>query len=201
MMPPPSETWVAADGATITIRPITAADLDLEHRFVDGLSAATGYQRLMSSRRPSSEEIKRFTDVDPKVELALIAVTRVQGEDRQIGVARYVKQQSSAGEAEFAIVLSDDWQGRGLGKRLLESLLLAAKKDGVRRIAGTTLSENRAMLALARKLGFGLSADPGAATITNMTLDLDRWAGKRVSPVDSHSSDDDVDDGASRKRL
>jgi len=51
-------------------------------------------------------------------------------------------------------VLSDNWQGRGLGTRLLGSLLSEAKSDGVRRVFGTTLSENRTMLALARKLGF-----------------------------------------------
>jgi acetyltransferase len=156
----------------ITIRPISAADLGLEQRFVEGLSASTGYQRLMSARRPSLEEVRRFTDVNPERELALIATTLVQGNECQIGVARYVKEHSSPSEAEFAIVLSDDWQGRGLGTRLLRSLLIAAKIDGVRRVVGTTLSENRAMLAVARKLGFSLSADPGSATITNLTLDL-----------------------------
>jgi len=155
----------------ITIRPICAADLALEQEFVNGLSAPTGYQRLMSGRRPSLEELKRFTDIDYERELALIAIAPIQGRERQIGVARYVKL-SSPGDAEFAIVLSDDWQGRGLGTRLLASLLVAAKNHGVRRLVATTLSENDRMLALGRKLGFKLSADPGSATITNLTLDL-----------------------------
>ena len=165
------ETWVAADGTVITIRPISAADLVLEQEFVDGLSASTGYQRLMSARRPSLEELRRFTDIDLERELALIATTPVQGRERQIGVARYVKE-SSAGDAEFAIVLSDDWQGRGLGTRLLFSLLVAAKSHGVRRLVGMTMSENRGMLALGRKLGFKLAMDAGSATITNLTVDL-----------------------------
>ena len=155
----------------ITIRPICAADLALEQEFVNGLSAPTGYQRLMSGRRPSLEELKRFTDIDYEREMALIAIAPIQGRERQIGVARYVKL-SSPGDAEFAIVLRDDWQGRGLGTRLLASLLVAAKNHGVRRLVATTLSENDRMLALGRKLGFKLSADPGSATITNLTLDL-----------------------------
>jgi len=167
-----SETWTAADGTVITIRPIRAADLALEQAFVDGLSASTGYQRLMSARHPSLEELRRFTDINPERELALIATMPVQGGERQIGVARYVKEESSPSDAEFAIVLSDDWQGRGLGTRLLASLLAAAKSDGVRRLVGTTMSENRGMLALARKLGFRLAPDPGSATITNLTMDL-----------------------------
>ena len=166
-----SETWAAADGTVITIRPISAADLALEQEFVDGLSASTGYQRLMSARRPSLEELKRLTDINPERELALIATTPVQGRERQIGVARYVKE-SPAGDAEFAIVLSDDWQGRGLGTRLLVRLLGAAKSDGVRRLVGMTSSENSGMLALARKLGFRLATDPLSATITNLSLDL-----------------------------
>ena len=175
VMQPMPETWVAADGTVITIRPISAADLALEQEFVDGLSASTGYQRLMSARRPSPEELKRFTDIDQERELALIATTLVQGKERQIGVARYVKE-SSPGDAEFAIVLSDDWQGRGLGIKLLGSLLAAAKNDGVRRLVGTTMSENGGMLALARKLGFKLAKDPSSATITNLTMDLAAWS-------------------------
>jgi acetyltransferase len=165
------ETWLTDDGTIITFRPISAADLDLEQEFVNGLSPLTGYQRLMSGRRPSLEELRRFTDVDPERELALIATTRVEGRERQIGVARYVKE-PSPGDAEFAIVLSDEWQGRGLGTRLLVSLLAAAKSRGVRRLVGMTLSDNSGMLALGRKLGFKLSRDFRSATITNLTLDL-----------------------------
>jgi RimJ/RimL family protein N-acetyltransferase len=168
---PTFETWTADDGNVITIRPICAADLALEQEFVNGLSASTGYQRLMSVRRPSLEELRRFTDIDYERELALIATTSVQGRERQIGVARYVKE-SSSGDAEFAIVLSDEWQGRGLGTRLLVSLVVAAKNNGVRRLVGMTLSENNGMLALGRKLGFKLATEPGTATITNLTLDL-----------------------------
>src|SRR6267143_2678935 len=95
------ETWVPADGTVITIRPICAADLALEQEFVNGLSAPTGYQRLMSARRPSLEELRRFTDIDYERELALIATTPVQGRERQVGVARYVKEEASPGDAEF----------------------------------------------------------------------------------------------------
>jgi acetyltransferase len=169
------ETWAAGDGTVITIRPICATDLALEQEFVNGLSARTSYQRLMSGRRPSLDELRRFTDINHERELALIATAPIQGKERQIGVARYVKQESSPGDAEFAIVLSDDWQGRGLGTKLLASLLVAAKSRGVRRLVGTALSVNSGMLALARKLGFTLAPDLRSATIKNLTLDLAAW--------------------------
>src|SRR5712671_101202 len=97
------ETWNAAGGALVTIRPIAAADLALEQEFVNGLSSLTGYQRLMSTRRPSLDELKRWTEIDPERECALIATTLVAGAVCQIAVARYVRE-SSGPEAEFAIV-------------------------------------------------------------------------------------------------
>ena len=166
------ETWTAPDGTLITIRPISAADYDLEQDFVSALSPASGYQRLMSARRLSPEEIKRFTDIDHTREMALIATMSVAGRERQIGVARYVKDESAPGEAEFAIVLADDWQGRGLGTQLLASLLAAARAHGVRRAVATTMSTNEAMLALARRMGFTLAPNPASPSITNLTLEL-----------------------------
>ena len=165
-------TWTARDGRSVTIRPIRAADFALERAFVDGLSTATGYQRLMSTRRPSNEEIRRFTDIDPERELALIAVTVVDGTERQVGVARYVKDEHTPDEAEFAVVLSDAWQRCGLGTKLLTALVDAARSQGVRRLVATTLSANSGMLALARRMGFRLELNPASATITNLTVDL-----------------------------
>ena len=164
--------WTARDGRRATIRPIRAADFELERAFVDGLSNATGYQRLMSTRRLTDEEVRRFTDIDPERELALIATTIADGKERQVGVARYVKNERMPSEAEFAIVLSDDWQRGGLGTKLLSSLLEAAKRNGVRRLVATTQSSNSGMLALARRLGFTLELNPTSATITNLSLDL-----------------------------
>ncbi len=165
-------SWTAPDGRPVTIRPIRAADFELERAFVDGLSPATGYQRLMSTRRPSDEEVRHFTDIDPKRELALIAVTVADGKERQVGVARYVKDEHTPDEAEFAIVLSDAWQRCGLGAKLLASLIDAARRNGVRRLVATTLSANSGMLALARRMGFRLALNPTSAAITNLTLDL-----------------------------
>jgi acetyltransferase len=126
----------------------------------------------MSSRRLSDEEVRRFTDIDPKRERALIAVTVVDGKERMVGVARYVKDESIPGEAEFAIVLADEWQGCGLGAKLLGSLIDAARSQGVRQLVATTQSTNDGMLALARRMGFKLALNPASATITNLSLDL-----------------------------
>lgn len=169
-----NETWAAPDGTVVTLRPIRAADLALEEEFVKRLSPQTGYRRLMSTRRPSAAELRRFTDIDHAREMAFIATIVVAGGERQIGVARYAKREADDDEAEFAIVLSDDWQGRGLGTALLGKLVQAAKRHGVRRLTGTALTENTGMHALARKIGFHVALNPASATISDLSLDLGR---------------------------
>lgn len=164
--------WTAPDGAVVTIRPIHATDLELEREFVTGLSPMTGYHRLMSTRTPSLDELRRFTDVDATREVALIATTAIDGRERQVGVARYVKDESRLGEAEFAIVLADAWQRRGLGRTLLTKLIDHARRQGLRRLVGTTLSENEGMLRLARRLGFSVALNPESASVTDLLLDL-----------------------------
>jgi RimJ/RimL family protein N-acetyltransferase len=163
--------WKAKHDTSVIVRPIEPGDFERERRFVDGLSPRAGYQRLMSPRKPSDAELRRWTDIDPTREGALVAIASSDGEARQIGVARYAME-SQAAEAEFAIVLSDDWQGRGLGAYLLSCLIELARRSGVRRLFGTTLSENQGMLALARRLGFKMSRERGSAFVTMMSLTL-----------------------------
>jgi acetyltransferase len=165
------EQWASSDGIAVTIRPICAADLEMERAFVKGLSAATAYQRLFSQRRLTEEELQRFTDIDYQRDMALIATVPHAGGERQIGVARYIRESNSQ-NAEFAIVLSDEWQARGLGARLLRSLIGQAEALGLSRLNGAVLSENVAMIALARKLGFKIQKDPRGAQVTLLTLQL-----------------------------
>jgi acetyltransferase len=165
------EQWHLPDGTPVTIRAIRPVDLALESTFAAGLSPATGYQRLLSTRRPQPEELWRFTHVDYHREMALIALADLAGARQQLAVARYVRD-SIGTQAEFAIVVADAWQGSGLGTKLLRSLIRAAMHSGVHRLSDITLSSNQGMLALARKLGFELRRDRLDATITHLGLEL-----------------------------
>lgn len=163
--------WTPADGPPVSIRPITPDDFSLTKEFDDRLSPASKYRRLMSERQPSSNELRRFTNIDPKREVALIAVVGDPGSIRQIGVARCVDDE--AGEsAEFAIVVSDEWQRRGLGEVLLSALIDAARLRGVRHLEAITMAENRGMLNLAQKLGFSARKEPGETNIVRLVLEL-----------------------------
>jgi acetyltransferase len=101
--------------------------------------------------------------------MALAATAMLDGETL-LGVARYVRDKDDQA-AEFALVVADSWQGRGIGARLMAKLIDAARRRGVKRLYGEILATNRPMLGLATKLGFTLQrhADP---TITRALLDL-----------------------------
>ncbi|WP_179405396.1 GNAT family N-acetyltransferase [Burkholderia guangdongensis] len=164
--------WHAKDGTPVLVRAIEPDDFAIERDFVCGLSKESGYMRLMSGREPTADEMVRWTHIDWRREGAVIAAVRLDGRERQIGVARYAMNDGEFDTAEFAIVISDAWHGRGLGGELLSSLIDLAARSGVKRLFGTTLSENHAMIGLARRFGFTAYHERGAAFITELTLDL-----------------------------
>lgn len=159
------------DGTGMHVGPIEPDDFEREREFVEGLSPRTSYQRLMSVRKPTAEELFRWTHIDRSREAAVVATVTIDGRERQAGVARYVME-GADGEAEFAIVIGDEWQGQGVGAQLMSALIELAKQSGVRRLFGNTLSENNAMRSLGRRFGFRQSREPGEAIVTMLSLNL-----------------------------
>jgi GNAT superfamily N-acetyltransferase len=164
------ERWTSRDGATLLIRPIVGDDEGLERAFLDGLSRDTSYRRLLSGRTPQADEIARWTHIDYRKEMALVAIDDRDATVRMCGVARYVCE--GDGRAAFAIVIADDWQGRGLGRKLMEALIAAARTAGVVALSDIMLSDNVAMRSLVQRLGFTIGHEPGDATLRRITLDL-----------------------------
>jgi RimJ/RimL family protein N-acetyltransferase len=93
--------------------------------------------------------VERLADVGRCGREALVATDRDSGEP--IGIARYVREQDGAAEVAFEVV--DAWQGRGIGTRLVGELACRAARDGIRRFHATVAGENRAALALLKRLG------------------------------------------------
>jgi len=168
-----STTFSLRDGKQVTIRPIRSSDLELERAFVAGLSATTGYQRLFSGRTPTPAELQRWVDVDQVREVALIALVKESADWRQVGVARYVIT-DTPNTAEFAIVLSDGWHGEGLGRALLTRLIAVARSRQLEALFGSTLADNQSMIKLAVSLGFKTRRAAGAASVTDLHLELPR---------------------------
>lgn len=159
------------DGTPVTIRPIRPSDLDLVRDFDAGLSPATRLARWHAARHLTPEELRRLTDIDHEREEALIAVAHTSSGEREIGVARYVRDRAGD-RCEFALVVADDLQRCGLGERLLRALLRTAAAHGVAVVSGVTSATNARMVALARKLGFRAARDPRDATMMSLLLPL-----------------------------
>jgi acetyltransferase len=159
------EAWQFDDGTPVTIRPIRGSDMAIERAFLAGLSSQTRYQRLLSARKLLPGELRRLTHIDYGRDMALVAIAWFDGVETLLGVARYVRLVDGQ-SAEFAIVIGDAWQRRGVGEKLMRSLLEAAVGHGVQSLVGLTLTSNVRVQALARKLGFTLALDRGDATVT-----------------------------------
>jgi acetyltransferase len=110
----------------------------------------------------------RFTQVDYDREIDMVALQKTNGDkERMLATARVITDPDGK-RAEFAILVGDPWQGKGVGARLLERCLTIAKERGIETVWGIVLHENTGMLALARKLGFKVSRsdDPGELQVT-----------------------------------
>ncbi|MBI3935359.1 MAG: GNAT family N-acetyltransferase [Betaproteobacteria bacterium] len=163
-----------ADGTPVTIRPIRGEDADIEQAFVRGLSGESRYYRFMDTLRELTPQmLSHFTQIDYAREMALIAVVLEQDRQRQIGVARYVIGPDGA-SCEFAIVVADEWQRRGVGRALMQALIGAAREQGLQTMFGDVLAGNHRMLHFMSTLGFRLRSDEDDARVVRVEKRLDR---------------------------
>jgi acetyltransferase len=154
------------------VRPIRPEDAEIERDFVNNLSEQSKYFRFMQTLQELSDQMLiRLTQIDYDRELALIAVTTASGREEEIGVARYAINPDGT-SCEFAIVVSDQWQRRGLGSRLMTALMEAAKAKGLQVMRGEILANNVNMLSLVRSLGFTTRTSPDDPGIKEATRRL-----------------------------
>ncbi len=150
----------AKDGTQVTIRPIKPEDVRMEQEFVKALSPEARYMRFMNTiREVSPAQLVRLTQIDYDREMAFVAIIDADGADKEIGVVRYATNPDGE-SCEFAIVVADDWQGKGLARRLMGVLIDTARSNGLRYMHGDFLAENSRMLAFVSSLGFVLSTHP-----------------------------------------
>jgi nucleotide-binding universal stress UspA family protein/RimJ/RimL family protein N-acetyltransferase len=140
------------DGARVTLRPIAPNDSPLLAASFERLSERSRYRRFFTIKdKLSAAELEYFVDVDHRDHEAIVAIDPSSGE--LLGVARYIRSPGDAELAEVAVTVADDWQGRGLGRSLLERLTYRARREGVGRFSALVQSENRASLRLLDGVG------------------------------------------------
>jgi acetyltransferase len=151
------DNWYLHDGTPMVIRPIRPEDARIEDDFVRNLSPRSKYFRFMRALHELTPEmLVRFTQIDYYREMAFIVTTEVAGEEAQVGVGRYVTNPDGS-SCEFAVVVGDEWRRKGIGSRIMTSLMDVARSRGLRQMEGEILSENSDMLTLMKRLGFSLA--------------------------------------------
>jgi acetyltransferase len=167
-----TESFQPIIGQPVTLRPLRREDADIEAAFLTGLSPESRHNRLLGGMvRITREYVEKLTTVDFSRDMALAAALMLEDREVLIGVARYVLEPGGRA-CEFALVIADAWQGRGIGRRMMAKLIAVARSRGLGRIYGDVLATNRPMLAFCRQLGFALARVPEDLTITRATLAL-----------------------------
>ena len=146
-------------GSELLLRPIRPEDGERLHAFYEKASAADMRLRFFMARRevPASE-LARYSQIDYDREMTFIALgPRTAGGHRpMVGEVRAVCDPDNR-TAEFAIQVASAWQGKGLGRKLLDKLVAYLRARGTREIAGECLPENKDMAGLAKAMGFEVS--------------------------------------------
>ncbi len=151
------DQWMSKQDVSLTFRPIRPEDEPLMVDFHERLSERTVYMRFLQamdiSQRVGHERLSRLSFIDYDREIALVAVRRVQDQPQIVGIGRFSKQFTGS-DAEFALLVSDDFQHQGLGSELLRRLITIGRDEQASRLFGVFLRENVEMIKLVEKLGF-----------------------------------------------
>lgn len=167
------------DGREVTIRAIQPGDADEIRQAFDRMSSAARYMRFMQHKRELDPQ-RLEHGVSPAAGREFVLVATVPADDGIdiVGEVRYVAAPAPA-TCEFAVTVVDDWQGVGLAATLMRRLIRRAARDGYSAIEGMVLRDNRAMLALARRLGFEVRFVPEDSSVVRVVRPLHRQAAAR----------------------
>ena len=148
------------DGCKLTLRPICPTDKALLQNFVSELSLESRYMRFMHSvSELTPYMLQQFTNVDYRKTMAFLAIAH-SGENKQlVGVVRYAELEPSM-MGEFALVITDKFQHRGLGTIMMNVMTQHAREQGLQWLQASILQENSHMLNLMQRLHFHIHRDP-----------------------------------------
>lgn len=155
------QRWVSKKGRVLQIRAIKPEDEPLVVDFHKRLSEESVYTRWMGNfkydERASHSRLIRVCHVDYDRDIALVALDDekcVAGNDCKLVAAARLTKMHGVNVAEFSVLVEDNWQGQGIGGKLLLELIKHGRADGLDAIEAIVLPTNRAMIHVAEKMGF-----------------------------------------------
>jgi len=146
--------WRMTDGTEVLLRPIRPEDEPLEHEMLTTLSEDTLRGRFFQViRNITHEMLIRFCNIDYDREMAIVGEVKEHEKRRIVGIGRLIIE-SDFKKGEFAVVVHDQFQGKGLGYKLVDMIIGIAQEKGLEKIYGIVLTDNKAMLRICNELGF-----------------------------------------------
>lgn len=160
------------DGRTVHVRAILPSDEEEILQAFDRMGADARYMRFMTSiRHANVPRLRAALASFPQKGFAIAATVPAPDGIDIVGTASFMVD-ADGKSCEFAISILEAWGGAGLGRKLMEALIEAARGRGLERMHGYVLAANRGMLALARRVGFEAKADPDDYSVRIVTLAL-----------------------------
>jgi len=176
------ESWTSRNGVPLTLRAVRTGDQAGLRAFIDGLSRESRYFRFLTGGSVADEVIRGFVSHRLGRDVALVVTSRDADTGMETIVANAEYVVSDGDIAELAVVVADDWQGQGLGRRLIQRLQQLARSRRLRGMRGDVLSENRRMLAIMRGCGFTARRNPEDSYLHEVSLML----AESRTPVPQH---------------
>jgi len=153
----------------IQIRPLTSADRDRLAEEFSHLSEQTRRRRFGGlATRLGERDLDRLMDVDHHTHEALAAIE--PGADRIVGVARYIALPDDPAAAEVAVEVADEWQGHGIGRRLIAELGGRARAEGITRLLAYVSQDNHPVLGWIDRAGGIIESYEGDATLFSIPV-------------------------------
>ncbi|HEY3182198.1 MAG TPA: GNAT family N-acetyltransferase [Gaiellaceae bacterium] len=175
---------ILRDGSTLRLRDPVRVDAPALVRFFSGLSNESLYFRFHGHPAVDEQLVESALEPDWAERGALLAISADDGDDRVVALASYVRlRDRDAAEAAFAV--ADDYQGRGVGTRLLEQLAERASQQGIKRFVAEVMTGNAPMLGVFADAGFELTRtlEGGVAEVTFPLATTETYA-ERVAARD-----------------
>ena len=166
------DIWRLPDGTPVTLRAARADDGELIQDLVRGLSLQSRYQRFFSPiHELAPNMLDRFTHNTPTDAMTLVAVVHQDGQEVAVAMAQYVAD-PFPDRCDFGVVVADEWQRGGLGRKLIETLICIARAAGFERFEGDVLAENVPIHRLMKTLGFRFMQHSDGAYLSKVSKPL-----------------------------
>lgn len=157
------------DGTLVQLRPIHPLDGNQAEEFRGKLSAESVYDRFLGYIPKISEKlVDRLTNIDYSKEMAIVAEVNNDKEKEVIAVGRIASDENLA--VDFAVIIADNWHGKGLGTILTDYLIDVAIEMDFKKIYATVFKSNKGMLEILRRKDFTFRSEDTMTTYAELIL-------------------------------